>query len=85
MSDSRFVMCICPGCGWTGLRRPVEEHESDAAESFCNECGYEVNNAPYRLPSVDELVNGVAGDGFSQVNLGVFVPAVLRALRERGV
>jgi len=79
-TDPRFTLCVCPGCGWTGMRRPAEEDENSGAESFCTACGYEVCGAPYRLPSVDELVRGEALGQWSQVDLRVFVPALLRAL-----
>jgi hypothetical protein len=80
VGDPRFAICICPGCGWTGLRRPLEESDDNAAESFCDNCGYEVNAPPWRLPSIAELKAGqVPGDPWD-VNLRAFIPALLQAL-----
>ena len=84
--DPRYSLCICPGCGWTGPKRPLEEDKDDesAAESFCTACGYEVQGEPSRLPSVAELRDGLAGGGWSQVDLGKFVPALIKALKHHG-
>lgn len=32
MKDGRYRACVCPGCGWTGQRRPLEDDEDSAAE-----------------------------------------------------
>lgn len=80
LNDPRYVICICPGCGWTGPKRPLEDADDYASHSFCDECGYEVTGAPYRLPTPSELLSGSAGGGWSHVNLGVLVPALVRML-----
>lgn len=80
MKDGRYAACVCPGCGWTGQRRPLEDGEDSADESFCQACGYTVGVEPFRLPSIDELVNGRAGRPWQDVDLARFVPALLKAI-----
>lgn len=78
-SDKRYTPCICPGCGWVAPRRPAEEDENNAAEAFCNVCGYDCDNRPpWRLPSIADVLSGQAGQ-FDDVDLNAFVPALMKS------
>lgn len=64
---------ICPGCGWMGVVEDLPEN------GCCPECDYENNQPPYRLLTLEEMLEDEWGE-YDNVRMDSFLTALFRVL-----